>query len=66
MRFGLVHDPDYTRTYYKLSIETESINIAADGRCIPGAPKNKAYAYQRLAGGAGSLEVLMNKGSGQK
>ena len=66
VRFGLVHDPDYTRTYYKLSIETESINIAADGRCIPGAPKNKAYAYQRLAGGTGSLEVLMNKVSGQK
>ena len=41
-------------------------SFAADGRCIPGAPKNKAYAYQRLAGGTGSLEVLMNKGSGQK
>lgn len=63
VRFGLVHDPDYTRTYYKLASETQSINIAADGRCIPGAPKNKAYAFQRLAGGSGDLEVLMKKGN---
>ena len=60
-RFGLIHDPNPTRVYYKLDIETESINIAEDGRCINGAPKNKAYVYQRLAGGTGSLEVLMNK-----
>ena len=63
VRFGLVHDPDYTRTYYKLASETQSINIAADGRCIPGAPKNKAYAFQRLARGSGDLEVLMKKGN---
>ena len=61
VRFGLVHDPDTSRTYYKLDIEKNSINIAEDGRCIPGAPKNKAYEYQRLAGGTGSLEVLMSK-----
>ena len=61
VRFGLVHDPDTSRTYYKLDIEKNSINVAEDGRCIPGAPKNKAYEYQRLAGGTGSLEVLMSK-----
>lgn len=61
VRFGLIHDPNPSRVYYKLDIEKNSINIAADGRCIPGAPKNKAYEYQRLAGGSGSLEVLMSK-----
>lgn len=59
VRFGLIHDPNYTRTYYKLPSETQSINIAEDGRCIPGAPKNKAYAYQRLAGGSGDLNLLV-------
>ena len=32
--------------------------IDENGYCIPGAPKRKAYLYQELAGGSGSLEIL--------
>lgn len=57
VRFGFFYDPDYTRTYPALS--ENSINIDENGNCISGAPKNKAYAYQRIAGGSGDLTLLV-------
>lgn len=56
--YGLVQDPDPAHRYTPYERSTDRINIGTDGYCINGAPKNKAYAYQRLAGGEGSLDVL--------
>lgn len=59
--YGLVHDPDPAHVYTPFAGSMDAINIDENGYCITGAPKNKAYAYQRLAGGSGSLELLMNR-----
>lgn len=48
-RFGLFHDPDVNRIDYALS---------GNVRNTPGSPKEKAYAYQRVAGGKGSLTLI--------
>ncbi len=50
-RFGLFYDPDPSRTYPTLTGET----------AVNGAPKSKAYKFQELAGGSGSLELLIKK-----
>jgi len=50
-RFGLFYDPMSSRTYPRLDGET----------AVNGAPKSKAYKFQELAGGSGSLELLVNK-----
>ena len=57
--FGLIHDPDVTRHYPPLEGDNKAIFIDENGYCIPGAPKRKAYLYQELAGGQGSLEILI-------
>ncbi|MGN1077286.1 MAG: hypothetical protein ACI4ST_02105 [Candidatus Gallimonas sp.] len=59
--WGLFHDADPAHVYVPCSKTTDGINIGADGYCITGAPKNKAYAYQRLAGGSGSLDLMTEK-----
>ncbi len=51
-RFGLFYDPDQSRTYPLLDGKTTAVN---------GAPKSKAYKFQELAGGSGSLELLVKK-----
>ena len=56
--FGLIHDPDVSRHYPPLEGDDRAIFIDENGYCIPGAPKRKAYLYQELAGGSGSLEIL--------
>ena len=58
--FGLIHDPDTTRQYPPLEGDEKAIYIDENGNCIPGAPKRKAYVYQELSGGTGSLEILMS------
>ncbi len=55
--YGFFHDPNPANKYTPYS--SGGINIDENGYCIPGAPKNKAYAFQRIAGGSGDLEVLM-------
>lgn len=50
-RFGLFHDPDVNRIDYALS---------GNVRNVPGSPKEKAYAYQRVAGGTGSLTLIQS------
>lgn len=51
-RFGLFYDPDETRKY-----------PTPEGReAENGAPKKKAYLFQSLAGGSGSLERLRKSG----
>lgn len=47
---GLFYDPNPNRT-----------DMTPSGRADPGAPKKAAYAYQEVAGGTGSLELLMTK-----
>lgn len=59
--FGLFHDPDPAHVYTPCESSTEAINIDENGYCIPGAPKNRAYEYQRLAGGSGNLGLLAEK-----
>ena len=56
--FGLVHDPDPAHVYTQCEKSKDAINIGENGVCITGAPKQKAYLYQALAGGSGSLDVL--------
>lgn len=63
--WGLFHDADPAHVYVPSSKTEDGINIGADGYCITGAPKNRAYAYQKFAGGSGSLEILMNGGKGE-
>lgn len=47
-QYGLFYDPDPSRIDYN-----------ADGsRNTPGAPKSKAYAFQQIAGGKGSLRLM--------
>ncbi len=58
--FGLVHDPDPTRAYTPCEKTSDPLNIDEKGYCINGAPKNKAYSYQKIAGGSGSLNVLVD------
>lgn len=50
-RFGLFYDPDISRTYPLLDGVTTAIN---------GKAKSKAYKFQQIAGGSGSLELLVN------
>jgi len=54
--FGLIHDPDVSRNYPPIEGNT---NFVLNGRCIPGAPKQKAYLYQQLSGGVGDLSILI-------
>ena len=49
-RFGLFYDPDTSRLDYSPDDVTK-VNT-------PGAPKEKAFAFQRAAGGSGSLELM--------
>lgn len=56
--WGLFHDADPLHVYVPSLKTTDGINVGADGNCITGAPKNKAYAYQKLAGGSGSLDLM--------
>lgn len=49
-RFGLFYDPDPNRK----DVDRDD----ATKRNIPGKPKSKAYAYQKVAGGSGSLEIM--------
>ena len=49
-RFGLFYDPDHTRVY---PLQDGSANAPNGG------PKSKAYKFQELAGGSGSLDLLM-------
>lgn len=49
-RFGLFYDPDPNRK----DVDRDD----ATKRNIPGKPKSKAYAYQEVAGGSGSLEIM--------
>ena len=48
-RFGLFYDPDVNRVDYALD---------GNVRNTPGAPKEKAYAFQRAAGGTGDLTLI--------
>lgn len=57
--YGLIHDPDPLHPYIPLEGDDQAIFIDESGYCIPGAPKRKAYLYQELAGGKGSLEILI-------
>jgi len=61
--WGLFHDADPAHVYVPSSKTANGLNIDAQGNCITGAPKNRAYAYQRLAGGTGDLELLMKGGN---
>ena len=45
---GIFYDPNPDR-----------VDMTPDGRANPGAPKAAAYAYQRMTGRTGSLELLM-------
>lgn len=45
---GIFYDPNPDR-----------LDMTPNGRANPGAPKAAAYAYQTMAGGTGSLELLM-------
>jgi len=49
-RFGLFYDPDPNRQDYN----PNDVN----DRYTPGAPKQKAYSYQRVAGGKGDLTLI--------
>lgn len=54
-RYGLFYDPDPNRK-----------DVSADGNTVftPGAPKEKAYAFQRASGGSGRLDIMATDGVG--
>ncbi len=61
IRFGMFYDPDPSRTYVKLD-ETTHLTPESGGEVVVnGAPKSKAYKFQELAGGSGSLELLIKE-----
>ncbi len=57
-RYGLFYDPDISRTY------TQSVGDDLTTPLANGAPKLSAYAFQKVSGGKGSLELLINKNEG--
>ncbi len=61
IRFGLFYDPDPSRTYVKLDEVTHLTPESGGTLAINGAPKSKAYKFQELAGGSGSLELLIKE-----
>lgn len=54
-RYGLFYDPNPQRSY------TQALGNDTTTRLTPGAPKLSAYAFQKVAGGKGSLELVATK-----
>lgn len=57
--FGFIQDPDPLHIYTPCPKTQSAGAVGEDGNCINGAPKQKAYVYQRLAGGSGPLDLLV-------
>jgi len=57
-RYGLFYDPDPTHSYVKLDATYRTPEEGGE-LAVNGAPKSKAYKFQELAGGSGSLSILV-------
>ena len=58
--YGLIYDPNPC-TEYPDYLPGEGTDVCSEETAVPGTPKPGAYAYQKVAGGSGSLELFVKK-----